>query len=128
MAARAQIVEQLHAAGFTDVLPAHLVVFQYPGPHGRSPGELARAADVSKQAVNNLLSQLDRAGYLTRVVNRENRRERIIELTDRGRAALEAIRTAVDQIEARWQGDLGAADYRQLRSLLERLNQAVEPT
>lgn len=125
MAARAQIVDHLHAAGFADLLPAHLAVLQYPGPHGRSPGEIARAANASKQAINNLLAQLERAGYLSRLVNPDNRRERTVELTSRGHAAIAAIRVAVQQIEQHWQSELGSAAYERLRALLERLNQLV---
>jgi DNA-binding MarR family transcriptional regulator len=122
MAARARIVQELHAAGFLDLTPAHLAVFQYPGPHGRSPGELARAAGASKQAMNNLLAQLERAGYLVRSVNPDNRRERTLELTARGDTVVTTIRAAVSGIERRWRADLGDRDYEQLRALLERLN------
>lgn len=125
MSARAGVVDQLHAAGFTDLLPAHLAVFQHPGPHGRSPGEIARSANASKQAMNNLLAQLERAGYLTRVVNPANRRERTVMLTTHGHEAIEAIRTAVQRIEQGWRTELGAGRYEQLRSLLERLNDVV---
>jgi DNA-binding MarR family transcriptional regulator len=125
MAARAQIVRDLHAAGFVDLTAAHLAVFQYPGPHGRSPGELARAAGASKQAMNNLLAQLERAGYLVRTVNPDNRRERTLELTARGHTVVTTIRTAVTGIERRWRADLGDRDYQQLRALLERLDVVV---
>ncbi|HWU23798.1 MAG TPA: MarR family transcriptional regulator, partial [Nocardioides sp.] len=66
MATRGHVVEELRAAGFADLQPAHLAVFQHPGPDGRSPGDLARGARASKQAMNNLLAQLERAGYLAR--------------------------------------------------------------
>src|SRR5262252_8170393 len=84
LASRARIVAALHEAGFTDIQPAHLAAFQYPGPHGRSPGDIARAALSSKQAMNNVLSQLEKAGYLSRVVSPANRRERTVRLTERG--------------------------------------------
>jgi DNA-binding PadR family transcriptional regulator len=57
--------------------------------------------NASKQAINNLLAQLEHAGYLTRLVNPDNRRERTIELTTRGHAAIETIRAAVQQMEER---------------------------
>ena len=125
MVARAHIVEQLHEAGFADLLPAHLAVFQHPGPDGRSPRDIARAAHMTKQAMNNLLAQLERAGYLHRAVNPANRRERTVELSDRGQTVVRAIRTAVDELEARWRTTLGANDYALLRSLLQRLNQEL---
>ena len=126
MAVRARVVERLHEAGFTDLQPAHLAVFQHPGPQGRSPGDIARGAQASKQATNNLLAQLERTGYLHRKVKPGNRRERTVELTHRGHAAIRAIRASVDEVELRWRTELGAADYEALRSLLERLNQLLD--
>ena len=126
LAVRAQIVEDLRTAGFPDLQAAHLSVFQYPGPEGRSPSDLARAADASKQAMNNLLAQLERAGYLEREVNPANRRERTIRLTGQGREVIEVIRGSVDRLESGWKADFGEADYGQLRSLLERLDAMAE--
>lgn len=125
LSVRAQIVQDLREAGFADLQAAHLAVFQHPGPEGRSPGDLARSADASKQAMNNLLAQLERAGYLEREVNPDNRRERTIRLTERGREVIAVIRGSVDRVESGWRDEFGDADYGRLRSLLERLNAVV---
>lgn len=124
-AARSHIMSELHAAGFTDLQGAHLAVFQYPGPDGRSPGDIARSAGATKQAMNNLLTQLERFGYLTREVNADNRRERVVALTSRGHETITAIRAAVAGLEANWSRDLGARNYDQLRTQLERLNESL---
>ncbi|MGN6162244.1 MAG: MarR family winged helix-turn-helix transcriptional regulator [Marmoricola sp.] len=123
---RVRIVTELKAAGFPDVQAAHLAVFQHPGPDGRSPSDLARAADASKQAMNNLLAQLERTGYLRREVSAENRRERTIRLTARGEDVVAVIRDAVDAVESEWRTQMGERDYERLRSLLVRLNAGIE--
>ena len=61
-----RMLEGLHAAGFTDLVAAHLAVLRYPGPHGRRPSELAADLGMTRQAVNYLLGELERLGYLTR--------------------------------------------------------------
>jgi DNA-binding MarR family transcriptional regulator len=127
LASRARIVAALHDAGFTDIQPAHLAAFQYPGPDGRSPGDIARAALASKQAMNNVLTQLERAGYLTRDVCPANRRERTVSLTDRGHEVVATIREAVMAVEAEWKQALGTEEYQRLRSCLESLNAALSP-
>ena len=119
---RTRIVADLKASGFADIQAAHLAVFQYPGPEGRSPSDLARTADATKQAMNNLLAQLERSGYLSRDINPGNRRERTIRLTARGRDVIKVIRGSVDRIESRWRTEFGDVDYERLRTLLERLN------
>jgi DNA-binding MarR family transcriptional regulator len=60
------MVKYLGAAGFRDLTVAHLAVFQFPGPHHVRPIELAERADISKQAMNHLLGELEDRGYLER--------------------------------------------------------------
>jgi DNA-binding MarR family transcriptional regulator len=127
LTARARIITALHEAGFTDIQPAHLSAFQYPGPGGRSPGDIARSALASKQAMNNLLTQMEKAGYLTRVVSPVNRRERTIALTDRGHHVIATIRETVMAVEAEWKQTLGPGEYLRLRRSLQLLNDALRP-
>src|SRR3954469_8890451 len=61
-----QMLQRLHEHGFTDLDAAHLAVFQYPGPQGVRPSDLAARLGVTKQALNYLLGQLERLGYLER--------------------------------------------------------------
>ena len=49
---RSRMLERLHERGFDDLDQAHLALFQYPGPDGARPSELAARLRVSKQAVN----------------------------------------------------------------------------
>ena len=56
----------LHERGFTDLVAAHLDVFQYPGPENERPLQLATQTRMTKQALNYLLGQLQQLGYLTR--------------------------------------------------------------
>ena len=54
-----RMFERLHERGFADLDPAHLVVFQWPGPDDSRPSELATRLQISKQALNYLLGQLE---------------------------------------------------------------------
>lgn len=128
MAVRTQVIGSLREAGFDDLQPAHLAVFQFPGPVGRSPSELAADASISKQAMNNLLAQLEAGGYLVRTVNPANRRERLIELTERGTAAMQVMRTSIGTLERRWATALGEGDYQELIGALVHLNEHIAIT
>jgi DNA-binding MarR family transcriptional regulator len=123
---RRHMLARLHEAGFTDLEPAHLSVFQYPGPQGLTPSELAAHLRVSKQALNYLLGQLERLGYLRREPDPDDRRARRIVLTDRGNATVPVIRDAVAEVEAAWAEQLGAKRFATLRELLVELNLATE--
>jgi hypothetical protein len=73
---------------------AHLNVFRYPGPDGTRPSKLAARLRMTKQAVNYLLGELERLGYLERRPDRDDARSKRIALTRRGRATVPVIRDA----------------------------------
>ena len=117
-----RMLEGLHEAGFTDLVAAHLAVLRYPGPQGRRPSELAADLGMSRQAVNYLLGELERLGYLTRAPDADDRRSRRIRLTERGEAVRRTIRATVAEIETELAAELGPESLGQLRELLARLN------
>jgi DNA-binding MarR family transcriptional regulator len=119
---RERMLAGLHERGFRDLVAAHLDVFQYPGPEGQRPSELAKQARMSKQALNYLLGQMEQLGYLERRQDAEDQRFKRVHLTKRGQAAVRAIREIVLEVEADWERELGARRFAQLRSLLEHLN------
>jgi DNA-binding MarR family transcriptional regulator len=117
-----RMLERLHEGGFDDLEPAHLTVFQYPGPQGARPSELAARSRISKQALNYLLGQLERLGYLERQPDPDDLRSKRVALTKRGVAAIGVIRAAVGEVEAAWARELGAERFAHLRELLVDLN------
>ena len=112
----------LHERGYTDLVAAHLDVFQYPGPENARPIELATQTRMSKQALNYLLGQLQQLGYLTRETDNSDQRSKRIHLTPRGHAVIKAIREIVQEVEAEWQRRLGPRKFAQLRDLLAQLH------
>lgn len=123
---RHRILAGLREAGFDDVLPAHLGVFQHPGPDGVRPGVLAARNQASKQAMNHLLRQLEEAGYLVRRPHATDRRTRVVKLTDRGWRALEVIRNVAVELEQCWADALGEELYRSVRHGLACLERTLE--
>jgi DNA-binding MarR family transcriptional regulator len=119
---RDRMLAGLHERGFGDLVAAHLDVFQYPGPENQRPLDLAKHTRMSKQAMNYLLGQLERLGYLTRWQDPEDQRFKRVHLTKRGQAAGQAIREIVLEVEADWEERLGPARVAKLRDLLKQLN------
>jgi DNA-binding MarR family transcriptional regulator len=118
-----RMLERLHERGFDDIDAAHLVVFQYPGPHGVRPSELADRLRISKQALGYLLNQLEQLGYLERKPDPHDQRGKRVVVTRRGRRAIGVIREAVAELETTWSERLGVERFAQLRQLLLELNQ-----
>jgi DNA-binding MarR family transcriptional regulator len=123
---RHEVMAELHAAGFDDVLPAHLGVFQHPGPDGQRPGVLAMRTSASKQAMNHLLHQLEAGGYIRREAHPDDRRTRVVRLTERGWAAFEVIRQTMVRLENEWSAALGQEVYVGLAHALVRLEQVLD--
>jgi DNA-binding MarR family transcriptional regulator len=123
---RDRMLAGLHERGFSDLVPAHLDVLQYPGPENQRPSDLAKNTRMSKQALNYLLGQMEQLGYLTRRAHPEDQRFKRVHLTPRGQAAGRAIREIVLEVEDDWRRELGAERFAQLRDALEQLNTGHE--
>ena len=123
---RHEVMADLREAGFDDVLPAHLGVFQHPGPDGQRPGVLAMRTRASKQAMNHLLHQLETWGYIVREAHPDDRRTRVVRLTERGWAAQSVIQQTMARLEREWYQALGEDMYGGLARALERLQDVLE--
>jgi DNA-binding MarR family transcriptional regulator len=120
---RHEVMADLRDAGFDDVLPAHLGVFQHPGPDGQRPGVLAQRTQASKQAMNHLLHQLETGGYIVRESHPDDRRTRVVRLTERGWQAADVINQTMERLETEWLSVLGEETYAGLARALEKLSE-----
>lgn len=121
-AIRAHMAAELRAHGYDDITPAHIYVFQTPGPDGLRPTELAQRTLMTKQAMNHLLTGLEEHGYIERIAADGDRRARVLRLTDRGRRLTQIVQDCAAQIEDRWEQALGAESMRELLAALEQLD------
>jgi DNA-binding MarR family transcriptional regulator len=119
---RHRILAGLHAHGFTDLNAVHLSVLQHPGPHDQRPSELAVQTHMSKQALNYLLGQMERLGYLERRDDPRDHRYKRIHLTRRGHRAMRTTREIVLEVEAEWARQMGLHRFAELSELLDELN------
>jgi len=102
-------------------------VFQRIGPEGSRPGELAEAAQLSKQTLGSILDQLERTGYVARVPDPSDGRARLVTITDRGRELVTLSLPVVRDIERSWARQLGPKRTRQLREALTELRSITDP-
>src|SRR3954451_23454936 len=89
---RRRMLAALHDRGFIDIVPAHLALMRWPGPQGQRPSDIAGQTEMTKQAVNYLLGQLEGLGYVERRPDPDDQRSRRVHLTPRGRRAGPAMR------------------------------------
>jgi DNA-binding MarR family transcriptional regulator len=117
-----RLLAGLHERGFSDLGATHLTVLQWPGPDDLRPSELAAQSRMSKQALNYVLGQLERLGYLQRRDDPRDQRFKRIVLTKRGQRAARAMRDIVREVESEWEQRLGPERFAELRVLLTDLN------
>lgn len=112
--------ETLNAHNF-DITPTELNIFMYPGPDGRRPIDLARQCNMTRQAMNYVLTGLESRGYIERQAGTSTA-ERAVRLTDRGWEVIDQIRRSVVEIEQQWIAYLGAQRFKALSETLRDLS------
>jgi DNA-binding MarR family transcriptional regulator len=92
-----------HASGLRAV---HAQVFECLDPGGTRLTTLAERAQMSHQAMGEMVGELVRLGYLERTPDPEDRRARLIRPTALGRAELARGITQLRLLYDRWQREL----------------------
>ena len=121
-----ELMRRLEERGHPEVRLAHGNVFQFLDDDGTRVSVLAERAQVSKQAMAQLVAHLEEHGYVERVPDPRDRRAKLVHATERGREVFAVAREVTAEVEARVTEALGEAKVRRLRALLEELGAALE--
>jgi DNA-binding MarR family transcriptional regulator len=111
--------------GHPEIRPPHGNVMQFLDDDGTRVSVLAERAQITKQSMAELVSHLERLGYVERTPDPSDRRAKLVRATPRGKRLYSIAREVVSEIEAEWTTRLGKAKMRQLRELLEELNASL---
>jgi DNA-binding MarR family transcriptional regulator len=100
------------------VKPSHSAVFGQMTAEGLRLTELAKGANMTPQAMGELVDELEGLGYLVRRPDPTDRRAKLIMLTESGDRCVAAGVETIGDIERRITSALGANGHRQLRRML----------
>lgn len=92
--------EHLLEAGFRDHRVAHHHVMAHVTHDGVRLTDLADTAGITKQAMSELVTDLERLGYLQRSDDPRDGRAKMICFTDKGRAAVKTAARAFEHMHA----------------------------
>ncbi len=120
------IGSQLARAGFDDLPRNGPFVLGGMAHWGGSAAEVIDGLGVTKQAASQLIDTLVLRGYLAREINPEDRRRMSIELTERGRAAAAAVRSAIESVDDDLAARLTLSELSGLRAGLTALTEIRE--
>jgi DNA-binding MarR family transcriptional regulator len=121
----ARLLERLAERGHPGVRSSHGNVLQYLDDGGTRVSLLAERAQMSKQAMAQLVAHLEAHGYVERVPDPGDGRAKLVRATERGREVYAIARELMGEVEARLAERLGEAKLRRLRALLAELDAAL---
>jgi DNA-binding MarR family transcriptional regulator len=122
MAAVRKVLSRAADAGHPDIREGYGCVFGFIDvENGSRLTELADASGLTKQAVGEAVTELERLGYLTREPDPSDRRAKIIKLNDRGVDAYWTARRLFAEIEQEWAEQLGEDLIATLREAAEKI-------
>ncbi len=115
-----RIVDGVVGAGYPQK-PSHSAVFAQIRPEGNRLTDLARGANMTPQAMGELVDELEGLGYVERKPDPTDRRAKLIVLTALGRECIAAGIATINGIEERLDEVLGPRGHAQLRHLLTKV-------
>ncbi|MFW3168800.1 MarR family winged helix-turn-helix transcriptional regulator [Geodermatophilus sp. CPCC 206100] len=119
--------QQVHTALFTEELDGHLTGPQYAVLSALAAGaplsqrEVGRLASLDKSTTADIVSRLERNGWLRRRRSPQDARRNLLELTGSSRAALESVTGKVARVQERLLAVLDEADRGSFVDLLGRV-------
>ncbi|MGJ0203404.1 MarR family transcriptional regulator [Leucobacter sp. gxy201] len=97
---------------------ALLVIRQRPG---LSQAELCDELDLDRSTIADLVDRMVRRGLLARAQSTEDRRRKVLTITERGASTLDEINPGVERVDALLTETLAASERDELRSMLRRM-------
>jgi DNA-binding MarR family transcriptional regulator len=114
-----ELHRRLGSEGYPDIRPGHGCVFRFIELEGSRLTQLAERAGMTKQAVGEMVADLEQLGYLERVPDPGDGRAKIIRLSARGWEAQAAADRIFADIERRWRLEVGEEALAELRETME---------
>jgi DNA-binding MarR family transcriptional regulator len=118
---------ELDGSEFADIRPTHGCIFRFVKGEGMRLTKLAELASMTKQSVGEIVDDLVERGYVKRVPDPEDRRAKLICLTERGEEAQTFGFGLFAAVEKRWMERYGPEKIAQLRETLEEIAVAEAP-
>jgi DNA-binding MarR family transcriptional regulator len=122
----ATMMAMLASRGFNDVTPAFSSLMPLLDATGARPTALAQRAGITKQAISQLVRELEVRGYVEQVADSTDTRAKIVRLTKRGVALHAASAEVRLEMQSVALAKLGKVKVSRLRRDLIELAAALE--
>jgi DNA-binding MarR family transcriptional regulator len=103
----AAMMTRVSAAGFEGMTPSFATLIPLLDAAGARPTALALRLGITKQAISQLVRELERRGYVEQAPDPTDTRAKIVRLTERGVALRTACAEVRKDLQAIWLRSLG---------------------
>lgn len=114
----ASVSARLQARGHRHVRMSHATLLLNLELGGARIGVLAARAGMTKQAMGQLVRELEQLGYLERRSDPDDRRATLVQLTPVGWRVVLDLQEVISELEAEFQDHIGYTAMRQLQNNL----------
>jgi MarR family transcriptional regulator, temperature-dependent positive regulator of motility len=100
-------LNKCRSRGHNKIRGAHSAILEHMNTDGMCLTQLAQRVGISQQATGKLIRDLERNGYAQSHIDSQDKRSRIIQLSDRGVALLRDISEILEEVRHEYQSALG---------------------
>lgn len=109
---------KLAEEGFDDIKPHHANIFTFVPPEGIQVSQLTELAHVRKQSMTQTVEELEKLDYVERRPDPNDKRGRLVFLTERGRKVSPIARAAGKLVDQHWAELTSSEEIETLRKAL----------
>jgi DNA-binding GntR family transcriptional regulator/DNA-binding MarR family transcriptional regulator len=124
---RRRVTAALHAQGYADYRSTYHEVFMLTRAEGSRITELAELAQVTRQAMSELVTELERRGYVERSPDPTDRRAVLVRRTARGWQVNVIARQVVQEAQREWAARVGEHAYANMLAVLQQVVALIGP-
>lgn len=113
------------SSGHAGLQAAHTAAISHLGLEGVRLTELARRAGMTKQGMGQLVDELERLGYVERVLDPTDSRAKLVRFSERGHRLIPQGMRIAGQVQQEYARLIGEQRMRALQDSLQALQQAL---
>lgn len=122
-----QILAAIRARGHNDLQASHVGVLINVDTEGTRITDLAAKTGITRQAVSQVVAQLEQLGYVDRRADGTDGRAVVVHFTDKGWVLLHDAREIAETLEADYAAAVGTDDLEALKTTLQQLLAHIDP-
>ncbi len=119
-------IVKLRARGHVHLTLAHSALLPHLDPRGTPVASLAEQAGMTKQSMRQLVLDLERQGYITRIPDPRDRRATLVTFTEEGWRFVRDAQEVKKEMEAEYLAILGQERFAELKQSLMLLTEKYD--